>query len=169
MSTVEIKNVGPVEYLNLPIPEGGGIVVLHGRNGTGKTKSLEAIEKLTSGRGNVEVRDGELKGAVSGFGATLTIARSTTRRGEIEVESLSGKFSIADLVQPPVKDPTAADAKRIKTLVSLADAKADPALFHDLVGGAEAFAALIPLVEADDLVTLASKVKREFEGAARKD
>lgn len=169
MSTVEIQDVGPVEHLTLPVPEGGGIVVLRGVNGAGKTKALEAVDRLTSGKGPVAVRDGALKGEVSGFGATLTVARSTRRRGELEVESLDGKLSIADLVDPPIKDPAAADAKRIRTLVGLAGTKPDPALFHDLVGGPEAFAKLIPLAEADDLVTLASRVKREFEGAARKD
>ncbi len=169
MSTIEIENAGPIERLTLKVPEGGGIVLLRGVNGAGKTKALEAIEKLVSGKGHVSVRDGAIKGQVSGFGATLTVARSTTRRGELEVESLDGRLSIADLVQPPVKDPAAADAKRIKTLVSLAGAEPDPGLFHELVGGKEKFEAMIPLAEADDLVTLASKVKREFESAARKD
>jgi len=56
MPTVEIQNVGPIEHLTLPVPEGGGIVVLRGRNGTGKTLSLDAIDRLTSGRGDVSVR-----------------------------------------------------------------------------------------------------------------
>jgi energy-coupling factor transporter ATP-binding protein EcfA2 len=154
--------------LELPIPEGGGIIVLHGRNGAGKTKTLEAIDRLTSGRGDVSVRDGALKGAVKGFGATLTVARSATRRGTLEVESLEGRLSVADLVQPPVKDPAAADARRIKTLVGLSGAKADPKLFHPLVGGPEAFEAIMPLAEADDLVALAGKIKRDFEAEARK-
>ena len=169
MSTIEIENVGPIERLTLKVPEGGGIVLLRGVNGAGKTEGLGAIEKLVSGQGHVSVRDGAIKGQVSGFGATLTVARSTTRRGELEVESLDGRLSIADLVQPPIKDPAAADAKRIKTLISLAGAEPDPGLFHELVGGKEKFEAMIPLAEADDLVALASKVKREFEASARKD
>lgn len=168
MSSVEIQDVGPVKRLTLPVPEHGGIVVLRGINGAGKTKTLEAVEKLASGRGQVAVRDGALRGRVQGFGATLTVARSTTRRGEIEVESLDGKLSIADLVQPPIKDAAAADAKRIKSLVSLAGAKADPALFYGLVGGEVEFTSMIPLAEADDLVEMASKIKREFEAMARK-
>jgi len=168
MSTVEIKDIGPVAHLELPIPEGGGIVVLHGRNGAGKTKTLEAVDRLTSGRGDVSVRDGALKGAVKGFGATLTVARSATRKGNLEVESLEGRLSVADLVQPPAKDPTAADARRIKTLVGLSGAEPDGSLFHDLIGGAEAFREIVPLAEADDLVALAGKIKREFEALARK-
>ena len=117
MATVEIENVGPVEHLSLPIPVGGGIVVLKGRNGRGKTKAREAVDKLTSGRGAVSVRDGALRGQVSGFGATLKVARSATRSGVLEVESLDGKLSVADLVSPPVKEAAAADARRVKTLV----------------------------------------------------
>ena len=169
MSTVEIENIGPIERLTLPVPEDGGIVVLHGRNGSGKTKSLEAVEKLASGRGGLQVRDGALKGGVSGFGATLTVARSTTRRGTLDVESLDGKLSLADLVRPPVKEAAAADARRIKTLVSLAGQEPDPVLFHAIAGGAESFAEILPLAEAPDLVALAARVKREFEAAARKE
>ncbi len=168
MSTIEIENVGPTERLTLPVPE-GGIVVLHGVNGSGKTEGLKVVEKLVSGKGQLTVRDGAIRGQVQGLGATLTVARSTTRRGELEVESLDGRLSLADLAEPPVKDPAAADAMRIKTLVSLAGAEPDPALFHHLVGGEVEFTAMIPMAEADDLVALASKVKREFESAARKD
>ena len=46
MSTVEIVNDGAIEKLTIPVPDGGGIVVMKGRNGSGKTTALDAVESL---------------------------------------------------------------------------------------------------------------------------
>ena len=37
MSVIEIKNIGPISTASIPIPEGGGVVVLRGKNGSGKS------------------------------------------------------------------------------------------------------------------------------------
>ncbi len=100
MSTIELTNIGPIEHLVIPVPERGGLCVLRGRNGRGKTKALEAVESALTGRGKLDVRDGALRGEVEAFGVTLKIGRSTRRTGELEVQSLDGRLSPAELVDP---------------------------------------------------------------------
>jgi hypothetical protein len=61
-------------------------------------------------------------GVVSVPGVTMTVGRSVRRQGELQVETLEGRLSIADLVDPGFVDPERADAKRIKALVGLSKA-----------------------------------------------
>lgn len=173
--TVNIRNVGPISQLTLPIPEAGGVVVLKARNGRGKSEALKGIEALSSG-GKLSVRDGELQGQVEGFGAAITVSKSTRRTGELEVDTLDGRLSVADLVDPGLKSADAADAKRIKALVALTGADADASLFHGLVGADEAdvvglFEEIVrpETIATADLVQMAARVKADFEGAARRE
>jgi hypothetical protein len=171
MSTIEIKDIGPVEHVSIPIPEEGGVVVLKGRNGAGKSNTLSAVESLTTGRGQLAVRDGALRGEVTGCGATITVGRATRRTGELEVVTLEGKLSIAELVDPGLKSDAAADSKRIKALVSLTSSDADPSAFHALLGGKEAFQKIVSpsAIDGTDWVQMADKIKREIEREARKE
>ena len=167
--TITIENVGPIAKVVLPYPEDGGVVVLRGRNGKGKTTALEAIESAVTGKGKLEPRDGTLRGTVEAFGVTIGASKSTTRKGELEVHTLDGKLDVASLVDPGLKDPCAADARRIKALVSLTQAKPDVTAFADLVGGQAAFAEIVrpSSTRGDDLIVIAERVKRDFEQAAR--
>jgi energy-coupling factor transporter ATP-binding protein EcfA2 len=169
MKQVTVRDIGPVSELTFPVPPDGGVVVLKGRNGLGKTRTLEAINTLTTGRGNVQQRDGAPNGQVDGFGATLKVARRQTRAGELEVTSLEGRFSVLDLVDPKLKAQDAADAKRIKALVQLQGATADPSLFYKLAGGREVFDQYVTphTLDTDDLVTMAARIKADFEKQAR--
>lgn len=167
--TIELENVGPVSRLSIPVPEDGGIVVLTGKNGAGKTETLKAVTSLVSGDGRVSVKDKTLKGSVTGFGASISVARNVRRAGELEVTSLEGRLSPADLVDPGMKDPAAADAKRILALVQLSGTEPDPSLFYDLIGGQAAFEAVCKTKsrDTDDIIAMASRIKRDFEAEAR--
>jgi len=171
MSTIEIKDIGPVEHVSIPVPEGGGICVLKGRNGIGKTNTLQAVETIATGKGSLSVRDGALRGEVSGWGAKVTVGRSTRRTGELEVYTLEGKLSIADLVDPGLKSDEAADARRIRALASLTADKVDPSRFFELLGGKDAFLGIVSpsAMEGDDWVAVADKIKRDIEREARKE
>lgn len=171
MSELTIENVGPIEGLTIQIPDEGGICVLRGRNGRGKSQGLAAIEHAVSGRGKLAVRDGAKKGEVSACGVRVTVGRSTRRSGELEVESLDGRLSPAELVDPQIKSPDAADARRIKAIVQIAGTKPDPSLFWALVGGREEFERLIgtAAIASDDLVQMADRIKRDLEAAARSE
>lgn len=167
---ITIENIGPIERLTINVPEEGGLCVLRARNGRGKSKALDAIENALGGTGKLEVRDGEAKGSVDAFGVTLTVGRSTRRKGELEVERLSGKYNIEMLVDPGIKNPEAADAARIKALIQIAGIEPDPSRFYALVGGQKQFEAVVgpAALASGDPVTMAEKIKRDLEQAARK-
>lgn len=168
MNKISIKDVEPIEHLDIPIPD-GGFVVLRGTHGTGKTTALRAIESLVTGEGSLAKRDGCLEGRVEGFGAAISIKKVMRRTGgsHFAVDKLAGRFDISDLVDPHIKDPVSADAYRIKELVKLAGVKPDPTLFHKLLGGATEFESIVGEQEADDLVALAKRIKAAIEKAAR--
>lgn len=171
MKTLELINVGPITHASIPFPGPGQMVVLRGRNGIGKTTALEHIETVITGRGKGNVRDGAASGSVEAFGVTLKLGRSTRRSGELCVESLEGKLNISDLIDPGFKDPKAADATRIKALVQIANVLPCPDLFYPLVGGREQLEKLAgkTALESDDLVTMAERIKRDLEAAARRE
>lgn len=164
-ASIELENVGPIEALRIPLPPDGGVVVLSGRNGSGKSTALEATASALRGKGQIPLRDGTLKGRVEVAGATIRIGKSTRRAGEAEVEHLEGRFSVADLVDPGIQSPEAADAKRIKALVTLTGAKPTRELFVDVFGED---AENMPLdAYGDDLVAAAKTAKRYWEEQAR--
>ncbi|MCB1771940.1 MAG: AAA family ATPase, partial [Candidatus Competibacteraceae bacterium] len=51
MNNIMIKNIGAIESVSIPVPKGGGVVVLRGRNGSGKSTALDAIQSAVSGKG----------------------------------------------------------------------------------------------------------------------
>lgn len=116
---ISIKNIGPIVSLSLPVPPDGGVVTLTGPNGSGKTTALAAISAAISGRGKPPLRDLAERGEVVAAGVKLTVGRSVRRAGELEVTTLEGRLSVADLVDPGIADPARADATRIKALVGL--------------------------------------------------
>lgn len=170
---IDIKNVGPITHVSIPLPEGGGVVVFRGRNGLGKSTALEAIEALAGQKRRLSVRDGEVSGSIEGLGARVTVGKSSRRTGELEVQSLDGKLSVAELVEPGIADPIAADAKRIKALVQLAGVSSSVELFRDKLCHSDAEKEILGkalskrVAEATDLVAMADAVKRDIEAAAR--
>lgn len=165
MSTIEVENIGPITKLEIQVPADGGVCVLRGRNGSGKSTALEAAEALTGKAAKLTTRDGSNgSGIVRGVGATVLLGRKITRAGEVEVASLEGRISIADLVQPPIKDPAAADRQRIKALVSLTGVEPSVSMFREVVGDA------VDDIEVDwtgDVVEVSGRVKRALESKAR--
>ncbi len=161
--------MGPIHELLLPIPEGGGVVVLHGANGVGKTTGLDTVTSLVRGKGKLSANDDAAIGSVDGLGVHMTVSKSTRRSGELAVETLEGRLNIADLVDPKIASPEAADLKRLKALVGLQGVKADPTLYHKLAGGEEKFKKIVSksTTETDDPVLLASRIQRDFHAAAR--
>lgn len=169
MSEATIKNIGPVEHLSIPLPAGGGVTVLLGSNDIGKSETLRAIKRAAGADERLTKRDGTLRGEVDLLGVRLSVAASARETGEAEFSSLEGRLDVSDLVDPQLKDPAAADRRRIQALLTIRGVKADPAMFYDLVGGKDAFEALVKAdtLRATDLVDMAAKVRRDFHEAAR--
>jgi len=167
--TIEVENVGPVSRLRLLIPPNGGLVILRGRNGSGKSTTLEAIQSAATGTGNLSVRDGELRGEVRAFGATVTVAKSTRRRGDVEVVTLEGPGDVSTLVDPGLKSDDAADSRRIRALLALTGAKVEPSIFWPLLTDRATFETIVSpkSIAGDDPVEMAERIKRDIEARAR--
>lgn len=171
--TIELKDIGPITLLEAECPEKGGVVRLRAKNGYGKSIALQAVEAAVSGRGmkDVPVRDGAARGTVKAFGATMTVSRRSSRDGSgLVVESLEGKFDLSTLVDPGLVEVERADKQRIKALVALAGVKPDIDLFSRLFRNTDEMTDTLTQSshEADDILLMAERVKRDIEEAARK-
>ncbi len=167
--TIQVRDVGPVEHLVIPIPEGGGLVVLRGRNGLGKSHSLHAVQALVGGKGRPVSRDGSPGASVEGLGARLTIGRRASHSGEVEIAHLEGEDPSL-LVDPGLKDQAAADTQRLKALLRLSRATLDVDDFAKLVGGVDRLRELCrpaSLDARDDAPAMVAAIKRDLEAAAR--
>lgn len=169
---IELKDIGPVEHLSIPLPAGGGLVVVRGRQDIGKSQTLNAVDYAVTGNGSIEKRDGATRGTITIGDATVSVVKQARRQGfELVAASLDGRLKISDLIDPGLKDPEKNDAVRIKALVQLAGVTPDITLFHDLAGGKAEFDEIVgpDATETDDIVTMAARVKRHFEAASRKE
>lgn len=170
MRELHLENVGPIESLTIPVPEHGGVVVLRGRNGAGKTHALQAVGALYDRKARPVTRDGSVGALVEGLGARITVGRRANRAGELEVAHLEGEDPSL-LVDPGIKDPAAADAERIRALLRLARAGVDLQAFATLLAGGETELrelCRVSTLEASDVPSMASAIKRDLEAAARK-
>lgn len=120
--SITIDHVGPIEHLEIPVPEGGGVVVLRGQCGQGKSHAIQSVAALrdNNARNSLRPTDGWPSGSVEGLGVTVRLGRRNTARGELVCESLDSGVDPSVLVDPGIKDPVKADSKRLATLVQLA-------------------------------------------------
>lgn len=168
---ITLSNCGPIQHVAIPCPGPGQIVVLRGRNGAGKTTVLEAAEFAVTGRGKPTIRDGATAGQIEAFGITVKLSGKNTRKGELAVESIEGKFNVSSLIDPGVQDGKAADAKRIKSFAMIQKVLPSAELFYDLVGGrAELEKVARPdSLESDDMVQMAERIKKDLHDAANRE
>jgi energy-coupling factor transporter ATP-binding protein EcfA2 len=162
------KNLGAISEFEWPAASDGGLTVFTGWHGLGKTTLLNALNTLATGKGKPPVRDRAKSGELEAHGMTLKFGARTTRTGELEIVSMEGKWSLADLIDPKIADPQAADAKRIKALVMLAGVEPDIELFAKCLQDTTAEDLSPETLEAPDLLAMAEKVKRDLEAKARK-
>jgi hypothetical protein len=164
--TISAENLGPIANLEFAMKE-PGVTVLVAPNGSGKSILLEAVQSAATGAGKLPLRDRTRKGKLSAFGACITIGGTCRHTGAFEVEHIEGRFDLAQLVDPQLKSPAAADRARIKALVTLTGVAASPALFEKH----EAFIdfrelATVETLACEDLVEMAARVKAQYDEAA---
>lgn len=169
---VEIENVGPIERIGFDLAGEGGVVVFRGRNGRGKSHAITAVASLAdkARADNLTSRDGAEFGKIEGLGVQLTIGRRNRRLGELEVQSISAKEDVGQLVDPGKKDPAVADEVRMAVLCRLARVQPDPEAFASLFGGIDQLRAIAKptTMECAELVPLAEAVRRDAQAAARR-
>jgi hypothetical protein len=165
-NTIVAENLGPIANLEFALKE-PGVTVLVAPNGSGKSILLEAVQSAAVGSGKLPLRDRTRKGKLEAFGACITIGGTCRHTGAFEVEHIEGRFDLAQLVDPQLKSPAAADRARIKALVTLTGVAASPSLFEKH----EAFVDFRELVTVEtlaceDLVEMAARVKAQYDEAA---
>lgn len=163
--------MGAIAKLEFPVLPDGGVVVIQGEHGLGKSTAIGAVDAIASGRDDRRLKpsDGAARGTIQGCGVTITIGKRTSRSGELECRSIDGKLSVSDLVDPGIDSPTSADAKRIRTLIQLAKVDADRSAYAELFSSPEEFERVVPkeITQTDDPLALADTIKKAIEKEAR--
>lgn len=170
MVDIAIQNVGPITEAEFHLDE-CGLWVLGGEAGAGKTTTLRMVQLGVDGRADGGVptkRDGAKSGNAKIGGKKITISKLTRHEGELQFDGV-GDFDIGGLHTPRFLDAATRDKHRIRALVRLANVAPDSSLFHELLGGREAFDAVVDAdsIKTDDMVEMAGKVKRCIEKAAQ--
>lgn len=162
---IEIVNIGPIAQLSFETPQEGGVVVLCGPNGCGKTTALEAIRSVVRGTGAIPLREGAKNGYIRVGNAQATAAKKPKFSGHWLEEHREDGESIASFVEPGLKSADAADRARLKVLASLVGA--DPTY--------EMFEAVFPnnindledVWDQPNILAACNLAKRQLEAKAR--
>lgn len=162
---------GPVKNYSVEVPD-EGLLVFEGPPGSGKSTMLQSLDDALDPdrKSRIPIRDGAPRAEVDIFGqATLRRAIQTRHIGHLEVATLAGKFSIGDLVEPKFDKVEAREALRVKAILQLTGAKADPASFYHLASSQEEFEELVSPDDlgTTDIVEMSARIKASFELAAR--
>jgi energy-coupling factor transporter ATP-binding protein EcfA2 len=162
---IKIENVGPIESLSIPVPANGGVVVLRGRNGSGKSTALRAVDSVTRlHRVDESPRDGENAGEIQCLGVTVRVGRRVTSSGALSVERVEDDVQPHQVVDPGIREPERREAARIRGLLRLAGVTASPEQFQVYSGVRIDFPA-----GQSDAVDLASHAKKELQKLAREE
>jgi ABC-type iron transport system FetAB ATPase subunit len=163
---IEINNVQAITHLNFAIPEGGGVVLLRGKNGCGKSTALQAISEAAGGKKTgLKAKDGTKFGTIEAPGVRLRVGKSTAKTGELEFDSIEGRFPLADLVDPGFRDAEACDRTRTKALIQLTGVEPNLELFREIEGFSEASKNIS--ASPEDVLGMAAALKLEVEKLAR--
>lgn len=171
MSSVQIEGVRAIKSLEIPI-ESGSVVVLRGPSGAGKSTALKAVAAGISGKSQgLLPTDGRESGAIRVPGVTVRIGARTTSRGKPEhnwvvVEDTQG---IAALVDPDIKDPLAADKRRIETLLEMCNVGGSGDALRGFLGQqlSDLLKSDLAKCEKLPLVDAVAQMKRALEEMAR--
>lgn len=163
-----LQNIGPIQHFRIPLPETGGVVVLKGEQGVGKSHALEATQNILGGGGKLPVSDGARRATAEGFGVRLEFSNRRSATGDLEVRALEG-FPLDSFVNPGYTDPVANDTRRVKALLGLCGVTADASLFEPIVAGLGKFDELISkeTLAQQDIVQMAAGVRKDLQSKAR--
>lgn len=171
MSTVEMKSVGPITNIVFDLPKGGGgVKILKGTSGTGKTTAIRALSGLLGDKeslAGLTPHDGDTTGEVTGLGRSVKIGKRSTSSGAVAVPTLGGRMDIATLVEPKVADAAARQKARVRCLISIGGNKLTPAdLLGDRYDEFKGEIDIDDIASADDPVAMADKLKRALDSVA---
>lgn len=167
---IRIEGVGPIrDALTFDLEGPGGIVVLEGYNGAGKSSALRAVQRLTDGTVALQATDGIDRGVVEGLGVRVTVGKQTRTTGRLEVQHLDGVNPML-LVDPGYKEPLRNDEERVRVLCRLVKVRLENDEFASLVGGPEELRAHVTpkSLTIEDAVDKTAAFRRDFQSAAKK-
>lgn len=161
-SDIKISDVGPIERLEIKLHP--GVNVLRGRNETGKSTALRAVDAITHGRNvDLEARDGSQVGYIQGGGVMLQIGKRTKKSGTCEFMVVSDPSDISKLVDPGFADPDACTRARVRALLSLTGQTITLEQFAEQLGGVD----LEGIEEGSDPVETAGRIRKHLQLLAR--
>lgn len=172
---IEIENVGPIRYLALDMPpDDGGVYVLKGDNGFGKTTAVKCIQALLGQKVHLTPTDLAPKGSIQGLGAKVSVTSQIRKTGFADAKMLEENFDLMSLIEPPYKDEEARNRTRIKALVQLVGNRRlsldDFASLDTTYRLPETFGQHAPVEDLnsiEDGLELCKKVKQAYEKQAR--
>jgi energy-coupling factor transporter ATP-binding protein EcfA2 len=170
--SITIEDVQAIQSLDIQVPEQGGVVVLTGPNGCGKTTALNAIAEATQkgAGGKLTPRDGAKAGYIDAFGVTLKVGARVTRKGSLEITPLDSKLSPATLVDPGLKSADAADAARVRAVLRILGVVPTMSMFAELLKVGELASKDIEDAfdgQDVDVVAYAKEVQKQLNAKAR--
>ena len=168
--SILLHNVGPIEHLEIPVPEDGGVVVLRGKNGSGKSHAIAGVQSLADQnvRKNLVNRDGSREGTIEGLGVRVRLGRSNTAKGQLAVESLDSVLDPSVLVDPGLKSPELCDQRRVHVLARLANLSITREEWLALLGEhAETAGIAASDLTGSDPIETADKLRRRLHEKAR--
>ena len=136
MVDVNVADVGPIRKISIPIVP-GEITLLTGYNGSGKSTAMAAVRTGVTGKNaGVTPRDGRPAGTVSVPGCTIRVGARVSKRGKPE-----GSYAIIEdggglgrLIDPGIKDPIAADRRRLEAILTATGTEYDEQAVEDFLG-----------------------------------
>src|SRR5271168_719571 len=130
---IEVRDIGPVRIFQGELHV--GMNILSGENGAGKSAVCAALARAAGVPIDVEPNDFAAKGLLSIDGTVLlavTRGKAKGKSGDAEI-SLASVSPLATVIDPDIKDRKAAEAARIRALVSICALKTDEELIAELL------------------------------------
>jgi energy-coupling factor transporter ATP-binding protein EcfA2 len=137
MARLKVTNTKAIKNLDVDLTP-GTITVLNGPNGAGKSTTLDVLQSAITKKniGDLQPTDGERAGLVEFDGVTIKVGRRVSFSGEPEgtVCLVEGGDDILGFINPGIKDPEAADRKRLEKLCSIVGAELTDSDLRKFIG-----------------------------------
>lgn len=137
MARLKVTTTKAIRNLDVELKP-GTITVLNGPNGAGKSTTLEVLQSAITKKniGDLQPTDGERAGLVEFDGVTIKVGRRVSFSGEPEgtVCLVEGGDDILGFINPGIKDPEAADRKRLEKLCAIVGAELTESDLRKFIG-----------------------------------
>lgn len=172
MTTFRVKNVKAIRDLSVDLVP-GTVTVFNGPNGVGKSTALDTIRSAVARKNvaDLEPTDGERAGMAEFDGVTIKVGRTVRFDGKQDPTCvlIEGGDDVAAFIDPGLKDPVAADRRRLERLCSIVGAELSQAEIRKFVGDElwDDWQASVGREKNEGYVETVRRLKRWMEEQAR--